>query len=93
MTTCGLDDEGEGRASWFKSVNWRARIPVLVDGDSDADRVRRHRALHRREVFTVRCFLPICVAAPEAHRWTFYALTELEPHLWAIAQHRFAPPE
>jgi glutathione S-transferase len=33
------------------------------------------------------------IARAEMYRWIFFAVSEIEPHLWAIAQHRFALPE
>jgi len=85
--------KGEGQAPWFKSVNPAGKIPVLEDGDltlTESAAIVHYIA----EKFPQSGLLPADLRSrAEAHRWTFYALTELEPHLWAIAQHRFALPE
>lgn len=85
--------KGEGQAPWFKAVNPAGKIPVLEDGDltlTESAAIVHYIA----EKFPQSGLLPSDLRSrAEVHRWTFYALTELEPHLWAIAQHRFALPE
>lgn len=85
--------KGEGQAPWFKAINPAGKIPVLQDGDltlSESGAILHYIA----EKFPHSGLMPGDPRArAEVHRWTFYALTELEPHLWAIAQHRFALPE
>lgn len=85
--------KGEGQAPWFKGINPAGKIPVLQDGDltlTESAAILHYIA----EKFPQSGLLPSDLRTrAEVHRWTFYALTELEPHLWAIAQHRFALPE
>ena len=85
--------KGEGQSPAFKAINPAGKIPVLTDGEMTltesaaivmyvADKfpdspLMRTDAALRAEVF----------------RWIFYVVSEVEPHLWAIAQHRFALPE
>ena len=85
--------KGEGQSPAFKAVNPAGKIPVLQDGAMTltesmaivqyiADKFPRSGLL-----------VEDIVTRAEIYRWVFYALTEVEPHLWAIAQHRFALPE
>ncbi|MBL8310804.1 MAG: glutathione S-transferase family protein [Burkholderiales bacterium] len=85
--------KGEGQAPWFKEINPAGKIPVLQDGDL---KLTESAAIvyYIAEKFPASGLLPDDLRLrAEVHRWTFFALTELEPHLWAIAQHRFALPE
>ncbi len=85
--------KGQGQSPEFKAVNPAGKIPVLQDG---AMNLTESGAiiLYIADKFPEARLLPTELAARgEAYRWFFYAITEVEPHLWAIAQHRFALPE
>jgi glutathione S-transferase len=85
--------KGEGQAPWFKGINPAGKIPVLVDGHltlTESSAIIMYVA----DKFPSSRLMPLDAAArAEVLRWVFYVVTEIEPHLWAIAQHRFALPE
>ena len=85
--------KGEGQSPAFKAINPAGKIPVLSDGDMT---LTESVAI----VMYVAEKIPDAALMPtnteqraEAFRWIFFIVTEVEPHLWAIAQHRFALPE
>jgi glutathione S-transferase len=85
--------KGQGQSPEFKAVNPAGKIPVLTDGGVN---LTESGAI----IFYIADQFPDAhlwpsdpLARAEAYRWFFYAITEVEPHLWAIAQHRFALPE
>ena len=85
--------KGEGHTPSFKSINPAGKIPVLVDG---ALTLTESAAIvmYVADRFPAAALMPVDPAArAEVFRWIFYVSTEIEPHLWAIAQHRFALPE
>ncbi len=85
--------KGEGRADWFLAINPAGKIPVLQDGGQTLTESMAI-VLHIAEKFPASHLLPASVAErSEVMQAIFYAVTEIEPHLWAIAQHRFALPE
>lgn len=85
--------KGEGYAPAYKEVNPLGKIPALQDGDltlTESMAIVQYVA----DVFPQAALVPDHPAArAEVNRWVYYAVTEVEPHLWAIAQHRFALPE
>lgn len=85
--------KGEGQSAAFKAINPAGKIPVLTDGDltlTESSAI----VMYVAEKFPAAQLMPIdAVARAEVFRWIFYVVTEVEPHLWAIAQHRFALPE
>ena len=85
--------KGEGDTPAFKAINPLGKIPVLQDGDmtlTESMAIVQYVA----DKFPQSSLLPDDAAArAQVHRWAYYAVTEIEPHLWAIAQHRFALPE
>jgi glutathione S-transferase len=85
--------KGEGQSPAFKAINPAGKIPVLVDGDLTLTESMA-QVFYIAEKFPNS---PLMSRDPkvraEAYRWVSYALTEVEPPLWAIAQHRFALPE
>ena len=85
--------KGEGQSAAFKAINPAGKIPVLMDGEltlTESSAI----VLYVAEKFPTSHLLPAEAAArAEVFRWLFYVVTEVEPHLWAIAQHRFALPE
>jgi glutathione S-transferase len=85
--------KGEGHSPSFKAINPSGKIPVLVDGDltlTESAAILMYVA----DKFPSAMLMPTEAAArAEVFRWMFYVVTEVEPHLWAIAQHRFALPE
>jgi glutathione S-transferase len=85
--------KGEGYSPAFKAVNPSGKIPVLVDGDLTLTESMA-QVFYIAEKFPESNLLPRDpIARADVYRWVFYAVTEVEPHLWAIAQHRFALPE
>jgi glutathione S-transferase len=85
--------KGEGQSPAFKAINPAGKIPVLVDGDLTLTESMA-QVFYIAEKYPASNLLPIEPSArAEVYRWVFYAVTEVEPHLWAIAQHRFALPE
>jgi glutathione S-transferase len=85
--------KGEGQSPEFKAINPAGKIPVLVD-DNITLTESMAQVFYIAEKFPSAKLLPNDAATrAEMYRWTFYAMTEIEPHLWAIAQHRFALPE
>lgn len=85
--------KGEGQSPAFKAVNPAGKIPVLADGDltlTESSAI----VMYVAEKFPDAQLMPSdAKTRAEAFRWLFYTVTEIEPHLWAIAQHRFALPE
>lgn len=85
--------KGEGQSPWFKAINPAGKIPVLTDGAltlTESSAILMYLA----DKFPAARLMPTdAVTRAEAFRWIFYVVTEVEPHLWAIAQHRFALPE
>ena len=85
--------KGEGYAPAYKAVNPLGKIPALQDG---ALTLTESMAIvqYVADIFPQAALVPDDPAArAEVNRWAYYAVTEVEPHLWAIAQHRFALPE
>lgn len=85
--------KGEGHSPAFKAINPAGKIPVLKDG---AMTLTESMAIvqYVADKFPDAQLLPENpVARAQVHRWVYYAVTEVEPHLWAVAQHRFALPE
>ena len=85
--------KGEGYTPGFKAINPLGKIPVLQDGSmtlTESMAIVQYVA----DKFPDAQLLPVDPAArAQVHRWVYYAVTEVEPHLWAVAQHRFALPE
>ena len=85
--------KGEGYAPDYKAVNPLGKIPALQDGTltlTESMAIVQYVA----DIFPQAALVPDAPAArAEVNRWAYYAVTEVEPHLWAIAQHRFALPE
>ena len=85
--------KGEGYAPAYKAVNPLGKIPALQDGLltlTESMAIVQYVA----DIFPQAALVPDGPAArAEVNRWAYYAVTEVEPHLWAIAQHRFALPE
>ncbi len=85
--------KGEGQSPAFKAINPAGKIPVLQDGDLTLTESMAI-VLYVADKFPQSPLLPEHAAArAQVHRWSYYAVTEVEPHLWAVAQHRFALPE
>lgn len=85
--------KGDGQKPEFKAVNPAGKIPVLQDG---ALTLTESVAImfYVADKFPQAGLIPAdAIARAEMYRWIFYAVSEIEPHLWAIAQHRFALPE
>ncbi len=85
--------KGEGYAPAFKAINPAGKIPVLQDG---ALTLTESMAIvqYIADKFPDAHLLPDDLAArAQVNRWVYYAVTEVEPHLWTVAQHRFALPE
>ena len=85
--------KGDGQKPEFKAVNPAGKIPVLQDG---ALTLTESVAImfYVADKFPQAGLIPSdAIARAEMYRWIFYAVSEIEPHLWAIAQHRFALPE
>ena len=85
--------KGEGYAPAFKAINPLGKIPALQDGEltlTESMAIVHYVA----DKFPQSRLLPEDSATrAQVHRWAYYAVTEVEPHLWAVAQHRFALPE
>ena len=85
--------KGEGYAPAYKAVNPLGKIPAFQDGDltlTESMAIVQYVA----DIFPQSPLLPGDAATrAQIHRWVYYAVTEVEPHLWAVAQHRFALPE
>jgi glutathione S-transferase len=85
--------KGEGHTPAFKAINPAGKIPVLVDGDLTLTESMA-QVFYIAEKFPNAKLIPSdSKARAQMYRWVFYAATEVEPPLWAIAQHRFALPE
>ena len=85
--------KGEGQSAAFKAVNPAGKIPVLTDG---AFTLTESVAIvmYVAEKFPGAPLMPTTVAhRADVFRWMFYMVSEVESHLWAVAQHRFALPE
>lgn len=85
--------KGEGQSPAFKTINPAGKIPVLTEGEltlSESAAI----VMFVADRYPDAPLMPAEAAQrAEVFRWIFYAVTEVEPHLWAIAQHRFALPE
>lgn len=85
--------KGEGYSPAFKAINPAGKIPVLIDGDLTLTESAAI-VMYVADKFPNAALMPTdIVQRAEAFRWIFYLVSEVEPHLWAIAQHRFALPE
>jgi glutathione S-transferase len=85
--------KGEGQSPAFKAIHPAGKIPVLVDGELTLSESMA-QVFYIAEKFPSSNLLPSDpIARAEVYRWVFYVVTEFEPHVWAIAQHRFALPE
>lgn len=85
--------KGEGQSPAFKTINPAGKIPVLIDGDMTLTESAAI-VMYIADKFPDAALMPTSAALrAEAFRWIFYAVSEIEPHLWAIAQHRFVLPE
>jgi glutathione S-transferase len=85
--------KGEGNSPAFKAINPAGKIPVLTDGDMTLTESVAI-VMYIADKFPDSQLMPARAAQrAEVFRWIFYVVTEVEPHLWAIAQHRFALPE
>ncbi len=85
--------KGESQLPSFKAVNPAGKIPVLCDG---AMTLNESGAImfYVADKFPHAKLMPSdIVARAEMYRWFFHAVTEVEPQIWAIAQHRFILPE
>ena len=85
--------KGEGYKPAFKAINPAGKIPALQDGamtPTESMAIVQYIA----DKFPESALLADDIATrAQIHRWVYYAVTEVEPHLWAVAQHRFALPE
>lgn len=85
--------KGEGQSPAFKAVNPAGKIPVLVDGELTVTESMA-QVFYIAEKFPHANLMPTDASdRAEVYRWVFFAVTEVEPALWALAQHRFALPE
>ena len=85
--------KGEGQSAAFKAINPHGKIPVLTDGDMTLTESVAI-VLYVAEKFPDSLLMPAnTVQRAEVFRWIFYTVSEVETHLWAIAQHRFILPE
>ena len=85
--------KGEGQSPAFKAINPAGKIPVLSDGDMTLTESVAI-VMYVAEKFPDTALMPTdAKQRAEAFRWIFFVVTEVEPDLWAIAQHRFALPE
>jgi glutathione S-transferase len=85
--------KGEGHAPAFKAINPAGKIPVLVDGEMTLTESAAI-VMYVADGFPSAGLMPSSPAErADVFRWIFFVATEVEPHLWAIAQHRFALPE
>lgn len=85
--------KGEGQSPAFKAINPAGKIPVLRDGDMTLTESVAI-VMYVAEKFPDAALMPTDTRQrAEAFRWIFFVVTEIEAHLWAIAQHRFALPE
>ena len=85
--------KGEGQSPAFKAINPAGKIPVLSDGDMTLTESVAI-VMYVAEKFPDAALMPTdAKQRAEAFRWIFFVVTEVEAHLWAIAQHRFALPE
>jgi glutathione S-transferase len=85
--------KGEGQSPAFKAINPAGKIPVLVDGELTLTESVA-QMIYIAEKYRESNLIPSdATVRAEMYRWIFYTVTELESHLWAIAQHRFALPE
>ena len=85
--------KGEGQSPAFKAINPAGKIPVLIDGEMTLTESVAI-VMYVAEKFPDAALMPTdAKQRAEALRWIFFVVTEVESHLWAIAQHRFALPE
>ncbi|MGH8618644.1 MAG: glutathione S-transferase family protein [Burkholderiales bacterium] len=85
--------KGEGRQPDFLAINPAGKLPVLVDG---ALTLTESAAIvtYLGERFPDSGLVPAGAAArADYFRWCSFAITELEPPIWAIAKHRFILPK
>jgi glutathione S-transferase len=86
---------GAGRSPDFLKINPAGKVPALVN-DGVAMTESGAILLWLAERYPEAPLMPQVgdsVARAEALQWLMFALTELEPPLWAIAKHRFVLPE
>ena len=86
---------GAGRSPDFLKINPAGKVPALVN-DGVALTESGAILLWLAERYPEAPLMPPVgdsVARAEALQWLMFALTELEPPLWAIAKHRFVLPE
>ena len=85
--------KGEGQSPAFKAINPAGKVPVLTDGDMTLTESVAI-VMYIAEKFSDATLMPANARQrAEVFRWIFFVVTEVEPHLWAIAQHRFVLPE
>ncbi|MBC7710134.1 MAG: glutathione S-transferase family protein [Rhizobacter sp.] len=85
--------KGEGQSPAFKAINPAGKIPVLSDGDMTLTESVAI-VMYVAEKFPDAALMPTnAKQRAEAFRWIFFVVSEVEAHLWTIAQHRFALPE
>jgi glutathione S-transferase len=85
--------KGEAYSASFKAINPEGKIPALTDG---AMNLNESGAIlfYIADKFPNAQLMPREITArAEMYRWFFHVVTEVEPQLWAIAQHRFILPE
>lgn len=86
---------GAGRSPDFLKVNPAGKVPALIEGEqilTESGAI----LIHLAERYPAAGLLPPpedAAARAETLQWLMFALTELEPPLWAIAKHRFILPE
>jgi glutathione S-transferase len=85
--------KGEGQSPAFKAVNPAGKIPVLVDGDLTLTESVAQMIYIAEKCPDAKLIPSDPRARAEMNRWIFYTVTEFEPYIWSIAQHRFALPE
>ena len=85
--------KGEGYAPAYKAVNPLGKIPALQDGALTLTESMAIVQYVADKYPQANLFPDDPAVRAEVNRWVFYAVTEVEPHLWAVAQHRFALPE
>jgi len=86
---------GAGRSPDFLKINPAGKVPALVN-DGVALTESGAILLWLAERYPEAPLMPPVAdsaARAEALQWLMFALTELEPPLWAIAKHRFVLPE
>ena len=85
--------KGEGDSPAFKAINPAGKIPVLADGEMTLTESAAI-VMYVADKFPDAPLMPAnAEQRAEVFRWIFFIVTEVESHLWSIAQHRFALPE